>query len=506
MGGGMVVGLAFGVACGRAPEVAGDRPHVVILMLDTVRADHMSVYGYGRPTTPRLAAFAEGAVTFDRAQSAGLWTVPAHASLFTGMPLSSHGADAAWIWLDDRFLTVGEWFGQHGYDTWAFSANPYVSESSHLLQGFETVRLSFRGPDRDAAALETTAKLDPSDASTELSPAWAGEGPGWPRHITHAKDGGRTAATALLKHLDGVGDQPVFAFINYLEAHHPRVPSRAAREAVLTPEAVAATYVHDLSLRHLMGGMEGRLPWTDAERAALVDAYDASLVDLDAAVGELLDGLKARNLLEQTVVVVVADHGEHLGEEDMFDHRWSVRQPLMHVPLIVSAPGLKPGRRGDVVSTMGVFAALTELAGLPKPPTPHWPSVLGSRTGAVVAESGAPVPRLPWVEALWPDLAPRRWNRRWQVAWQETYKFARSDDGVVRLHDLATDPAEVEDLAADRPGLADAAVRAMVAATRPFPPYDRQQRSPMDRPRPALTFDEPMAGQLEALGYAEPSP
>ena len=185
------------------PKTAAERPNVLILMWDTARADRMSLYGHERQTTPHLEELANDARVYEQAISPAMWTVPSHASLFTGLPVASHGAHARWIWLDERFETLAERFAADGYETWAWSANPYLSDASNLLQGFETVHMAWDGGWSEAAGRATMDKRIDRDASVELGPAWeAKRGRGWPAHLVAYKDSAPVANEALLDWLD----------------------------------------------------------------------------------------------------------------------------------------------------------------------------------------------------------------------------------------------------------------------------------------------------------------
>lgn len=495
------------------PVVSGPthRPNVLVLLWDTARADRLSLYGSQRKTTPRLEAWAHDAAVFDTAVSAGTWTVPSHGALFTGLPVAAHGADTGWIWLDHRFVTAAEWFGQHGWDTWAFSANPYVSPATNLLQGFTTVHTTWDGRWAEASAAATRAKLLDDDASVEISPQWQprGRASGWPEHLTAYKDAAPVAHSALAEWLDGRPDgaPPFFAFVNLLEAHHPRVPSAAARAALLDEAARNAALTADLSLFAQHAAMEGRHTWTETDRNALVDLYDASLWDLDAATGDLVDDLRARGILDDTVVVLVSDHGEHLGEHGMFEHRWSIREPVVHVPLVVRWPGhVTPGRRKDAVSTQGLLATLDALVGLADPPGVRPLTWMQPADGAAFTELWHPNPRLPFIEAAFPDLPKDRWKKRWQAARQDRWKLVHASDGSAALYDLATDPGETRDVAKQNGAVARAGLAGLAAWQRRLPRYDPALRGPDDHPQRALAIDDPLREQLDVLGYAPEDP
>ncbi len=477
------------------PIVAKARPDVLFILWDTVRADRVSAYGHDRPTTPHLERLARGARLYERAQSPGMWTVPAHGSMFTGLSVPSHGARVGWLWLDEHHTTLAEHFREHGYATLAWSANPYLSPATNLLQGFDDVRLTWLGDDAAPCAAATRGKLLPEDASVAMSPAFQGDAEGWAEHLTVAKDCAPRGMEAVLEALDQ-HDEPVFAYVNLLEAHHPRLPSLASRQAVL-PEGLLKEGLHtDGSLRRLMGAMEGKESFTDAENQALLGVYDASLRDLDDALGQLLDGLEARQALHDTVVVVVSDHGEHFGEDGRYDHRWSVHQALLHVPLVVHGPGIAAEQVAEPVSTMGLYGSLPALAGLPMP-RPDAPTL--DARGPVFSALVAPTPRLPEVMATWPDLPPRRWQVRYGAVVDGPLKLIRDDRGGESLFDVLADPLQTRPLA--RPADSQRLGEMLATWRRTQPPYDRSKRTAADQPGQPMKEDAATREQLQALGY-----
>jgi arylsulfatase A-like enzyme len=477
----------------------------LILLWDTVRADRMSLYGHHRPTTPRLEAFAADAVVFDRAVAPGMWTVPSHASVFTGLPVASHGANAKWIWLDERFVTAAEHFGDAGWDTWAWSSNPYLSANSNLLQGFDTVESSWKGPFATRCAEATEAKLIARDKSCEIAPDWSPSGhvKGWPRHLTAHKDGGAVAAGALLDWVDHRdGDGPWMAYVNYLEAHHPRVPSEEARQAILEADLLEAGLATDATLHRTMAFMEGKTGFSDDELEAVRGVYDASLVDLDRVTGDLLDGLKARDALDSTIVVIVSDHGEHLGEHGLFDHRWSVWQELIGVPLILRYPQALPaGRVAEPVSTQQLFPTLCDLTAVPCPAGLPVTSLRQSPPARVFSELIQPTPRLPPIRAAYSDLDPARWRTRYHVAIEGSSKLIRHSDATKQLFDLAEDAAEAHDIAGESPERVAELLGHVKAWQGSLNRYDPGLRAPTDSPSNALTPDQDTIDQLKMLGY-----
>jgi len=495
----LVIGGVLWMVTFRAPFV---QPNILILLWDTTRADRLSLYGHDRPTTPRLDAFAADAAVYEEAISPGMWTVPVHATLFTGLPLQTHGANAKWIWLDNHYTTSAEWFGEAGYDTWAFSANPYLSASSNLLQGFDTIETSWQGDYAPAAARASRDKLLDRDASVEIGPAWrpTGHGQGWPEHLTAYKDAGTVSHQALVKWLEERdNDAPFFAYVNYLEAHHPRIPSLASRQALLDEETLDRGLATDFSLFNIMSFMEERHSYTELELEAARGVYDASIRDLDAATGDLLDDLERRGVLDNTIVVILSDHGENLGEHGMYDHRWSVHQTLIHVPLVIRYPASVAAERvGTPVSTQGLFGELCKLADIACPPgTPTL-----DRAGPVFSELIQPTPRIAAVKQGFEDLDPYRWSGRYHVVIDGDDKLVRSSlDNHMRF-DLRADPSEQHNLIDEPFARLGQLKLALVKWKKAQAPYDRGKRGHADRPGAALRGND-TARQLELLGYAE---
>ncbi len=287
-------------------------PSLVLITLDTTRVDHLSAYGYEREITPNLLAFAERAVRYERAWSTSSWTLPAHASLFTGLYPSSHGAhyepggsavlgDIVRIpvaklvragRLGEDSTTLAEILAERGYRTGAFVAGPWLHRGFGLLQGFETMYDDIPG------FAGRSAKLISDGALSWLE---------------------QTAS-----------DAPYFLFVNYFDPHMPFEPPPGyddlpgARVPYEAPYEDLMTGAHELS---------------EQERSYLVDRYDGEIRFLDHHLGRLLDAVFARPGGENTLVIVTADHGESFGEGGRFGHGFWLSEELLHVPLLVRFAG-----------------------------------------------------------------------------------------------------------------------------------------------------------------------
>ena len=329
---------------GRATLVAAskDAPNVLLLILDTGRRSSMSLHGYARPTTPMLSRLADKSVVFDGAITAAPWTLPSHASLFSGR--AAGRLDASW---ERPFrggdAVIAEILRDHGYLTAGFVANLlYTSWESGLARGFvhyDDYPLTLRLVLLHSAWGRTRlmAKLFDDHSRSGVVEAF--------RHFSlaasrAAADEVRPAPSvtdAFLDYQRTTGGRPFFAFLNYFDAHGPyRAPEQWARR---------------------FGGANPRA----------LDRYDASIAYLDSEVGRLIDSLAARKVLENTIVVIASDHGEQFGEHSLRGHANSLYLPLLEVPLIIRYPRAVPaGRRiASAVTLREVAATIIELAGLP---------------------------------------------------------------------------------------------------------------------------------------------
>lgn len=353
--------IALGQPSGESePAVVIDRPaaregapDVLFVVMDTVRAQSTSTYGYGRPTTPVLTELASEGIRFDQATAPATWSLPAHASLFTGTFPSVHQAHGETRYLDERLPTIMEVFAQAGYETRCFSANPHISASFGLTRGFDA-----------------------------CDKAWAsGEGARQFTFVFRLLDhlglggvddkGGRKVVGNIQEWMAERTDRPAFVFVNFLEAHFPfhQLP-----EEYLTAfqNRRSSTLQHADQLA--FGAQMGRL-LSDAEiaeiREPMIDMYDGGVRYTDALVGDVMQIWRDAGTLDDTVVVVLGDHGEVVGEHGAFGHLSAVVEEDLRVPLVFRYPGHVPA--GVVieqpVSTVGTFATLTALAGLDTPRT-----------------------------------------------------------------------------------------------------------------------------------------
>ncbi len=407
-------------------------PSVLMVVLDTAREMDLSLYGYGRPTTPALSRWASQGAVFERAISTAPWTLPSHGTLFSGAYPWQLSGD--WRIRDDgRGVMLAELFQARGYRTAGFVANLlYTSYETGLARGFleyDDYPLSFHqillhSPVCQTALFTTLVRArSVRGAARELRKFNLGV-------VQNPGDEYRDATNVTGAFLDwqaGLGDRPFFAFLNYFDAHGPyRSPERFK-------SAFAA------------GGGDR-------------DRYDASIAYLDSEVDRLLSALAKRGALDHTIVVIVADHGEQFGEHKLTGHANSLYLPLLHVPLIVRYPARVPAgiRIAQTVSLRDVGATILDLAGAGQassfPGSSLMPLVShGDTTGLspVISELSQGInvnPAFPNAHSSMASLI------------DGSYHYIRNDRGAEELYAWRTDSLELSNLASS-PALSDTLLR-----------------------------------------------
>lgn len=429
-----------------APPPAS-RPNILWITWDTVRADHTQLYGYDKPTTPNLAAWAQDARVFADCVSPGPTTTLTHGTWFTGLYPSEHGATDLLTRehnersLDGKLTTLAELLRGAGYQTYVFSANPNISASFGFTRGFDVEEHPWDEKYVNRAMAIVQDKLQ-GDMSSELPITlqsntkmreWAIKASG----ELHEK-----ALTQWLAQRDR--SRPYFAFLNYMEAHRPYIPARAARQRLMTPAQIEASYQVDRSWISTWAYTFGLKEYTPEEIELTRLTYDATLTELDEHFKKLMEALQAQGALDNTVVIVTSDHGELLGEHHMLDHQYAVHEELLRVPLIIHHPRLFPaGREERPVSTLDLFPTLLEVAGAARPANLPARGVSLLRPLAE-RDRFAEYPRafetaFQTVGRAYPQLEPQKWRRSLRAFYRGCYKAIWASDGRHELFDLCTE-------------------------------------------------------------------
>jgi arylsulfatase A-like enzyme len=340
----------------RLGTAAPGAPNVLLLVLDTVRSWSVSADGYDRPTTPELEEFARSGVRFSRAWAPSSWTLLSHESMFTGyLPHQlSGGLRTA---LDGAVPTLAEALSQRGYSTAGFVANlHYCSREFGLSRGF----IHYEDYVVSGGELLLNSALGRFLATSNAV-----------RNVLGFYDivGRKDAAEmnrSLLAWTAQHRERPFFAFVNYYDAHEPYLPP-ADFEARFAPPTPRKLFNTDQSIRGAR--MLFKQHFTPQEIRRERDSYDASIAYIDAQLRSLLATLKARGLLDNTLVIITADHGEQFGDRGLFVHGNSLYEPVMSVPFVMALPGRIPADTvvRDRVNTRDLPATILELAGGDQP-------------------------------------------------------------------------------------------------------------------------------------------
>ncbi len=452
---------------------------VVVIVLDTLRRDHMSLYGYDRLTTPHLDEWAQGALVFDDSSSTSSWTLPTHASIFTGLYPRSHGAHGyrsekktnSTYALEPESVTLAEIAQNSGIATGAIVSNFYFLGSEFGVdQGFDHYWIP---PPKSGFAFWPADVLAEKLALTRFREHF------WPylraRFITNA----------AIEWVRDRGEDPYFLFVNYLDVHRPnRRP--ATEEIPLEDEVVIPRYFPILTevFRHK--------PLTPDVERGLVNSYDRELAQLDRELARLLDFLESDGRVDHTAVIVTSDHGEFFGEHDLIDHMMHLHNEVVDVPLVVKGPGVRPGRSSKPVQSVDIFPTALELMGL-APVQSQGASIFGDERHPIVSE---------WYSSANGHLRDPRYNQRFErnlTALREgELRFFLHEDGESELYDVSVDPRETRDVASERPEEVERLRRSMADWQEQHPPAHGQRG-----PQPDRELSPQEYRQLQELGYVE---
>jgi arylsulfatase A-like enzyme len=418
------------------PAPAAGAPNVLLIVMDTVRADHLSAYGYARRTSPHLERLAREGALFQNAFATSSWSLPSHASLFTGLYPFQHRADP--LPLSPEFLTLAEFLNAHGYATASFVANTiWCTHAAGIAQGF------VHHEDYFGNAWDMASRTVYSQKALEGALALFGEYRAVERK--RAEDINRS----LLRWLDQRPNRPFFVFLNYFDAHEPVFPP-APYDAMFAPPSE----IRDREPFEFKAALPGSIP--AREQQAQIAAYDGAIAYMDAQIGALWAELERRGLAENTLLIVTSDHGESLGEGGLFGHQSSLRREQVHVPLLLRWPGGVPAGRqfAAAVSLQQIPATLVHLA---RPGSAgRFPgrslAALWSTPGEASREARPVLMELARVpESDVPPFWPVYHGALRGVVVGRWHYIERSD-GAVELYDLLTDRAEQRNLAASPQG------------------------------------------------------
>ncbi len=413
-------------ALARLPAPPDNAPNVLLIVLDTVRARSLSLYGYERPTTPGLERLARESATFDFAMSTAPWTLKSHGTLFTGLyPEQIQGDFERPLDFDSPVLA--EEFRNRGYVTGGFAANViFASRESGLARGFvhyEDYQLSARQLIAHSWIAQTPLvrgmnSRSPRDLWNAVShPQLEFDSNDFNRR-TYERRNAASIRQAFLDWQSAQKDRPFFAFLNFFDAHFPY---RSARE------------------------FERRFPSPDNVQQGL---YDGAIAYMDSEIESLIGELRRRNILDNTIVVITSDHGEHFGDHGLILHANSLYIQLLQVPLLIRYPPATPAgvRVATSVTLRDLAATVAGLAGLRGVTFPGT-SLAGQWTRGTSAPAPSASPVLAELSnVVRPEPESPASYGQMRSVFDQQFHYIRRGDGAEELFDYRADPAETSDL------------------------------------------------------------
>jgi len=511
------------------------RLDILFLVLDTQRADRLSCYGYDKPTSPNLDAIAAESTRFTQAVSAAQWTVPSHASMFTGLYPSEHTMVQSYSVLPKDLPTLAERLEASGYHTAGFCNNPLVGVINNGLRRGFTSFLNYSGlltsrPNQAGSHPGLIGRYRQwfkgqlasvlnriqdafarSDALLALSftPLMV---PLWQTALSFKGNTQKSLEDTanLLIHRVGVEtDQSIFAFVNLMGTHMPYHPPRRYIEQ-FAPHVLADRNAQTF-LQRFNGDVYGWLaPLTgaldDHQKQTLDGMYDAEVAYQDALLGQFFQQLRASGQLDHTLVVICADHGEHLGEKQYMGHSLSIYNELVRVPLIIRDPAnhLKRGTIVDTaISTRRLFHTVLAAAGIANQQELAL-DLTHSQTSPsgdyVFAEAIPPQNVVNLMQKRQPELVQAMGcDRIRRAVWMGQHKLIETEGAATELYDVLEDPTEALDLSAILPENVEVLQDCLQAFADRSDQYLAQAATSR-----ATDYDDPdVRRRLEELGYLE---
>ncbi len=430
-------------------------PNVILIVVDTLRADRLTQYGHTRDTSSALSQLTDASVRFQDCASPAPWTAPSVASLFTGLAPARHQVDRIGSALSPGVETLAETLQAAGWNTAAFTFNPHITRRAHFDQGFDEF-VSYRGIARRAP-----------DVRDMMREAWR-----W---------------------ISDEARRPFFLYLQPMNVHGPyRVPEDARSLLLGRPPVPGFEFFGPLMKGLLHEGQTLLREDVSAEiRQSLDEQYDTAVRHTAEELAAFFGSLESSNLWDSSLIILTSDHGEELFDHGGFSHRYSLHREVVHVPLFVKLPG--PGWTGVIdepVSLTDLHPTILELLGLSAGDTD------GRSLAAFLTDEPVPEPlrNRPLVSSV--ENPGRCEARALRLGRHRLLVIERNYEGLENqsfLYDLEADPGETRNLRDERPEIVARMLRQLRAIE------DAHRSPPAPRAIYRMTPEERVA--LEALGY-----
>lgn len=333
-------------------EKSVKKPNIILISIDTLRADHLSCYGYDKKTTPHIDRLAGEGTVFLQNYSTGVWTPPGHASMLTGLYVSEHGVYGE-NRLSESIPTIAVKLKENNYQTAGFVNNSQVGEMVGFNKGHDIFVEVWKGvtpksiTERVVSGMNRRVKrfLGYEDMGAEKT--------------------NRLFTKWIENHIDK--NRPFYAFLHYIEPHNPLNPPRPYKNKYLnhTFKNIDSGKIKKVAHNPLICFIEN-MDLNREEIEVLKLLYDAEIAYTDSKIGEVVDILKRNNAYDETMIILTSDHGEHFGEHGLWSHTASLYNEVLHVPLIIKYPQVAEYAKEvkDCTQLVDIFPTVMEVAGI----------------------------------------------------------------------------------------------------------------------------------------------
>ncbi|MDP8249014.1 MAG: sulfatase [Candidatus Tritonobacter lacicola] len=438
------------------------RLNVILIVVDTLRADHLETYGYSRNTAKNIAKLAEDGILFKNAIAPASWTRPSIASIMTSMYPSSHGAVGRMGELDDKYLTIQEILKEHGYATVGFNSNGNAGKFWNFDQGFDFFNHAPMTRGYKGEKLQS-----PASSITDRGKAWVYDNP---------------------------TERPFFLYLLYIDPHAPYFTDEEFQfnKSYKGKNNGSLEQLKEIDWNRRLSEDGQEIPGIMEECNYVKDLYDAEIAYTDKHIGRLMGFLHEFNLYENTLIILTADHGEGLWDHDNRGHGEDIYQEQLHIPLIIRCPGIKGGKRiSNYVSTIDILPTVLDIVGI-RPPA-HFqgvsllPMMLGKRAkeGVLLVEE---------------QLDERDFTGVIKDGWKLIYDRAHDS---YELYDLRKDRKEKQNLANSNDHSIEKIFRNLSLILHKKTEENKEIRNRMKPSEPAQEREIPeeLKEKLRALGY-----
>jgi arylsulfatase A-like enzyme len=434
------------------------KPNVILIVMDTVRADHLSCYGHSRKTTPGIDKIAKQGMLFRNAFSAAGWSPPSHASIFTGKYPSYHKVLGGKVYLDRDNVTIAEILSKNGYRTLGVTGCGIIGPNNGLDKGFQEY-IEFFGLN----AISKIRNKIPIIINLKVT-------------LRYPKDTIRTLIYGSDKYVYRTNEyvkkwinknylkkgrkKPFFLFINYFVCHDLHVPPKPFGEWFCSFLDYSKLDVKKLrflaSEEGIYSFIAKRIKASEIEWEVIKTWYDGQIFYLDHYIRDFIEFLEDKKIYDDSLLIITSDHGENFGEHGLAGHVFSLHDTLLHVPLVIRYPSLVPENTitSNLVSTIDIFPTILDILDIGKPFDVQGKSLYpfdGCEIHKFVcAEHGH------GIMERYPDL--KRWpeNKRIDLGYKsirdKRYKYIISSNGKEELYDICHDPFEFKDISDNHPG------------------------------------------------------